>query len=55
MRLSGSILKYQKLGNFCSIDMEEPRSIVTETMNRLKGDPERVEKAIRGSKLPLPA
>ena len=49
-----NVLKYQELPNFCPIDKEDLKFTVTETMNRLKSNPGRLKKAIRGSMLPLP-
>ena len=48
-------LKYQELPNFCPTDMDDLKSTATETMNKLKSNPGRMRKLIRGSKLPLPA
>ena len=49
------VLKYQELPNFCPTSVEELDTAVTNTLTKLKNDPERIKKAIRGLKLPLPA
>jgi len=50
-----NMLKYQELPNFCPNSAEELESTVVATMTKLKNDPARVRKTIRGSRLPLPA
>ena len=50
-----NMLKYQELPNFCPKSGEDLESTVLEKMMKLKNDPARVRKTIRGSKLPLPA
>ena len=48
-------LKYHELPNFCPTDMDDLKSTATGTMNKLKSNPGRMRRLIRGSKLPLPA
>ena len=50
-----NMLKYQELPNFSPDSKEDLESTVVATMTKLKNDPARVRKTIRGSKLPLPA
>ena len=47
-------LKYQELPNFCPESMDYLKSKVTLTMNKLKSDPEKMKRIIKGSNLPLP-
>ena len=47
-------LKYQELSNFCPVNMDELKSKVILTMNRLKSNPEKMRNIIRGTSLPLP-
>ena len=47
-------MKYQELPNFCPTSMEELKNAVTSTLNRMKNNPEKLRKIIRGSSLPLP-
>ncbi|EQD55576.1 ISXoo2 transposase [mine drainage metagenome] len=47
-------LKYQELPNFCPTNLDDLKSKVTFTMNRLKSDPQKLRNIIRGSSLPLP-
>ena len=49
-----NVLKYQELPNFCPNDIGDLKLTVTETLTKLKSDPSRLRRAIRGSKLPLP-
>ena len=43
-----NMLKYQELPNFCPDSSGELESTVVATMTKLKNDPARVRKAIRG-------
>ena len=47
-------LKYQELPNYCPASMEELKNKVTSTLNKMKSNPEKMKRIIRGSKLPLP-
>lgn len=47
-------LKYQELPNYCPASMEELKYKVTSTLNKMKSNPEKMKRIIRGSKLPLP-
>lgn len=47
-------LKYQGLANFCPANLNDLKNMVTFTMNRLKSDPDKLKRIIRGSSLPLP-
>lgn len=49
-----NVLKYQELPNFCPDNGNELISVATERLTKLKNDPLRLRKAIRGSSLPLP-
>lgn len=49
-----NVLKCQELPNFCPDSSGELESTVLEKMMKLKDDPARVRKTVRGSKLPLP-
>lgn len=50
-----NVLKYQELPNFCPESMDDLKTAVTERLTKMKSDPARLRRAIRGSKLPLPA
>ena len=47
-------MKYQELPNFCPASMEDIKGKVTYTLNKMKNEPERLKRIIRGSSLPLP-
>jgi hypothetical protein len=47
-------LKYQELPNFCPANLNDLKNKVTFTMNKLKSDPDKLKRIIRGSSLPLP-
>ena len=47
-------LKYQEIPNFYPTNLNDLKSKVTLTMNKLKSDPEKMKRIIRGSSLPLP-
>jgi transposase len=47
-------LKYQELSNFSSVNLDELKSKVILTMNKLKSNPEKMRNILRGTSLPLP-
>ena len=48
-------LKYEELPNFCPKSYDELYSRAEMTMLKLKSNPEKVSKIIKGTKLPLPS
>jgi len=49
-----NVVKYQELANWCPHDKDEMLGVVRRMMRKLKRHPERVKRALQGSKLPLP-
>jgi len=47
-------LKYQELPNFSPENLNDLKNKVTFTMNKLKSDPDKLKRIIRGSSPPLP-
>ncbi len=48
-----NVLKYQDLKNFCPVSMEALKARVSTTLDRMKGEPQRMRQIIRGTSLPL--
>ena len=49
------VIKYQQRPNFCSKSYDELHERTEDTLMKMKADPEKLKRIIRGTKLPLPS